>query len=146
MIDYALPVYYKTLKQTEMSRLESVQYRAAKVVSGALHFTSKEKLYSELGWETINERGNLLGLNFVHKIHFHETRPLVRNCMPMLNLQDNYEIRNKDVYVPFPHKGDKFKLSYFPNTTKLWNSIPTQIQLKPLDEFKIDIKKEIKPA
>ena len=67
VIDYALPVYYKTLKQTEMSRLESVQYRAAKVVSGALHFTSKEKLYDELGWETLTQRGNLLSLNICHK-------------------------------------------------------------------------------
>ena len=58
VIDYALPVYYKTLKQTELSRLESLQYRAAQIVTGALHFTSKEKLNNELGWETINERGN----------------------------------------------------------------------------------------
>ena len=44
VIDYALPVYYKTLKQIEMSRLDNLQYRAAKIVSGALHFTSKDKL------------------------------------------------------------------------------------------------------
>ena len=65
--------------------------------------------------------------------------------MPKLNLDNNYKIRNKGVYVPFPHKGDKFNLSFSPNTTKLWNSIQKQIQLKPLDEFKIGIKKEIKP-
>ena len=47
VIDYALPVYYKTLKQTEMSRLEKIQYRAAKVVTGALHLTSKDKLNAE---------------------------------------------------------------------------------------------------
>ena len=146
VIDYALPVYYKTLKQTEMSRLESVQYRAAKVVSGALHFTSKEKLYDELGWETLTQRGNLLSLNIFHKIHLHETRPLIRHCMPLLNMQDNYDIRHRGVYTPFPHKGDKFNLSFFPNTTKLWNSIPKQIQLKPIDDFKIDIKNEIKPV
>ena len=28
VIDYGLPVYFKTLKQTEMSRLENLQYRA----------------------------------------------------------------------------------------------------------------------
>ena len=85
VIDYALPVYYKTLKQTEMSRLDNLQYRAAKIVSGALHYTSKDKLNDELGWETITERGNLLSLNIFHKIHLHETRPLVRECMPILN-------------------------------------------------------------
>ena len=37
VIDYGLPVYFKTLTQTEISRLEQIQYRAAKLVSGALH-------------------------------------------------------------------------------------------------------------
>ena len=53
VIDYALPVYCKSLKQTELLRLENLQYRAAKIVTGAYHFTSKDKLNIELGWETI---------------------------------------------------------------------------------------------
>ena len=53
VVDYALPVYYKTLKQTELSRLENIQYRAAKIVTGALHFTSREKLNHELVMESI---------------------------------------------------------------------------------------------
>ena len=60
VIDYALPVYYKTLRQNELQRLENVQYRAAKIVSGALHLTSREKLNKELGWESISERGDFL--------------------------------------------------------------------------------------
>ena len=69
VIDYALPVYFKTLKQTEISRLENIQYRAAKLVTGTFHFTSKEKLNQELGWETIQKRGDILGLNIFHKIY-----------------------------------------------------------------------------
>ena len=48
-------------------------------------------------------------------------------------------------YVPFPYKGDKFNLSFFPNTSKMWNSLPKTIQIKNMDEFKIDIKNKIKP-
>lgn len=33
VVDYALPVYSKTLQQTEISRLENLQYRAAKIVT-----------------------------------------------------------------------------------------------------------------
>ena len=69
VIDYALPVYYKSLKQTDIARFENVQYKAGKVVTGALHFTSKDKLNLELGWETIADRGNLLSLNIFQKIH-----------------------------------------------------------------------------
>ena len=53
VIDYGLPIYCKSLKQTEISRLENLQYRAAKLVTGAFHFTSKDKLNIELGWESI---------------------------------------------------------------------------------------------
>ena len=70
VIDYALPVYFKTLKQTEMSRLENLQYRAAKIVTGAYHYTSREKLNTELGWETIEKRADILGLNIFQKIHW----------------------------------------------------------------------------
>ena len=55
VIDYALPIYANTLKQTEIARLERLQYRAAKVVTGALHFSSKDKLNVELGWESIQK-------------------------------------------------------------------------------------------
>ena len=73
MIDYVLPVYYKSLKQTDIARFENVQYKAGKVVTGALHFTSKDKLNLELDWETIADRENLLSLNIFQKIHLHET-------------------------------------------------------------------------
>ena len=43
IVDYALPVYCNTLKQTELSRLENLQYRAAKLVTGEFHYTNREK-------------------------------------------------------------------------------------------------------
>ena len=76
VIDYALPVYCNTLNQTELSRLENLQYRAAKLVTGTYQFTSRDKLNIELGWESIKKRSDNLGLNMFHKIHSYETRPL----------------------------------------------------------------------
>ena len=101
VLDYALPVYYKSLKQTELSRLENIQYRVAKIVTGALHFTNREKLNNELGWESILEHGNFLSVNIFHKIHLYDTRPLIRKCMPRLNQENNLNLRNKKRYVPF---------------------------------------------
>ena len=51
IIDYSLPVYGNNLKLTELARLDRIQYRAAKLVTGAEHFTNREKLNTELGWE-----------------------------------------------------------------------------------------------
>ena len=145
VIDYAFPVYYKSLKQTDIGRLENIQYRAGKIVSGALHYTSKEKLNLELGWESLIDRGNLLSLNIFHKIHRHETRPLIRTCMPKLDIDRQNFTRSKGGYIPFKYKNDKFNSSFFPNTLKLWNNLSKSIQCKDVDEFKLCIKNEIKP-
>ena len=146
VIDYALPVYYKSLKQTDIARLENIQYRAGKIVTGALHYTSKEKLNLELGWETIIDRGNLLSLSIFHKIHLHETRPLIRKFMPKLDIDRINFTRSKGGYIPFKPKDNKFNTSFFPNTLKLWNNLTKEIQCKDVHEFKLSVKKEIKPS
>ena len=56
LIDYALPIYANNLKLSDLARLDSLQYRAGKLVSGALHYTSREKLNKELGWEIFHTR------------------------------------------------------------------------------------------
>ena len=39
-----------------MSKLESIQYDAALAISGALRGTSTDKVFEELGWETLAHR------------------------------------------------------------------------------------------
>ena len=145
VIDYALTVYYKSLKITDMARLENIQYKAGKIVTGAFHFTSREKLNCELGWETIIERGNFLSLNFFHKIHIQETRPMIRKCMPRLDFEKQCPTRSKGGYIPFKYKNDKFNNYFFPNTLKIWSSLPLEIQLKDIPDFKTSLKQKIKP-
>ena len=142
VIDYGLPVYFKTLTQTQIARLENVQYRAAKVVTGALHFTSKEKLNLELGWETIQCRADMLGLNIFHKIHLKETRPLIQKCMPKLDIERTNLLRSKGGYLPFINYGDKFWKSFFPHISRLWNTIGLDVQCKTLEDFKLHTKKK----
>ena len=145
VIDYALPVYYNSLTKTEIGRLENLQYRAGKIVTGALHYTNKMKLNSELGWESIMDRGNLLSLNIFHKIHCHETRSLVKLCMPQVDYEKKHLTRSKSGYVPFRFKNNKFNNSFFPHTLNLWNKLPKHIQSENINDFKISIKNIIKP-
>ena len=145
VIDYALPVYCKSLKQTELLRLENLQYRAAKIVTGAYHFTSKDKLNIELGWETIQKRADLLSLNIFHKIHLNETRPLIKNCMTNLDIEGTHKTRSKGGYLPYKNFGVKFKTSFFPYTSGLWNSLPRNVKHKNLLEFKAFTNTEFKP-
>ena len=93
----------------EIVRLNQIQYIAAKLASGALHLTSQIKLNLELGWETISERAEFLGLSIFHKIHLFQTRPLIQNCMPLLIINNN---RSQVGYQLFQSKYVKY--SNFP--------------------------------
>ena len=65
--------------------------------------------------------------------------------MPILDFEQKCVWRFKGGYLPFKFNGDKFNNSFFPHTSKLWNSISKDIQCKDLYEFKVAMKKEIKP-
>ena len=145
VIDYALPVYCTTLKQTDLARLDNIQYRAAKLVTGAYHLTSRDKLNSELGWESIQKRCDILSLNIFHKIHRYETRPLIRTCMPTPDIEKKYPSRSKGGYIPFKKFNTKFNNSFFPHTTQLWNNLPNSVKCKDVIEFKKYIRSDLKP-
>ena len=145
VIDYGLIIHFHSLRQTEVARLTQIQYRAAKLVTGALHLTSRDKLDAELGWENISTRAEFLGLSLFHKIHLHETRPLVRTCMSTLsaNFQNT---RAKGCYVTFPNLGNHFSKSFFPHFTKSWNNLERSLQSEPdLSVFKEKLKLNLKP-
>ena len=80
VIDYSLPIYANNLKLTDLARLDRLQYRAAKLVTGALHFTSREKLNNELGWENMQTRINFLGLSFSTKFTCMKQDLLLKNA------------------------------------------------------------------
>ena len=95
VIDYCMPVYFGNLKVSDINRLDKIQYRAAKLVTGALHLSSKQKLNVELGWESLKVRFECLGLGLFHKINLGCTRPLVKSFMPQLQIHaHNISIQN----------------------------------------------------
>ena len=65
--------------------------------------------------------------------------------MPKANFGQNRKTRSKIGYVPDKFKGANFEKSFFPNTLKLWNRLPKEVQSKNLIDFKIDIKHRFKP-
>ena len=65
---------------------------------------------SELGWESIQCRANMLGLNIFHKIHLNETRPLIKICMPKLDWERRKPQRSKGGYLPFANKNDNLSI------------------------------------
>ena len=58
-------IYYNNLKQSDIYRLNQIQYRAGKLVTRALHFKSSSMLFLELGWEELSSRYNRFPLSSV---------------------------------------------------------------------------------
>ena len=61
--DVAIPNKYSIFNQENPNSLakkvESIQYEAARVVTGAWKSTSMAKLYANLGWESLSDRSTL---------------------------------------------------------------------------------------
>ena len=55
-LDYADVIFDEPSNATFSNRIESAQYNAALAITGTIRGTSKEKLYQELGFETMKER------------------------------------------------------------------------------------------
>ena len=143
-MDYGIIVWGTTLKQSDLDRLERIQYRAAKLVTGALHLTSREKLNNELGWETIKVRVDYLGLCLFHKINLEVTRPLVRTCMSSKNFRDKNS-KHFGNFQKHPNYGVKFTNSFFPYFTNKYNTLSRSIRNHDLSEFKNELKDRLKP-
>ena len=144
VIDYGILVYYHSLTQADKNRIDKLQYNASKLVSSTLHYTSRIKIEQELGWESISKRAEFLGLTLFQKIHCNQTRPHIKNCMPLISNRASDQT-NTCIYQQFPFKGVLFSNSFFPYMTKKWNNLPQSLKIKPIDEFKLGLKGLIKP-
>ena len=142
-LEYGLVIYYHTLKQTEIARVQQIQYRAAKLCTGALHFTNQIKLEQDLAWESISNRVKFLGLSIFHKIHCFQTRPLIRKCLPKLNISN---LRGDGNYEKGKFKSQKYSNSFFPYFSQLWSKLDKSLKGEgDQDIFKAKLKQILKP-
>ena len=139
--DYALPLYYSSLNISQKKRLAQIQYRAAKLCTGALHLTSQIKLELYIGWESLETRATCLGLGIFQKILNGNTRPLVRKCMPFFNSERHHNTRHQRIFNTTKNSSVKFSRSFFPYITKKYELLPKSCRVKTdKDVFKQELK------
>ena len=78
-------------------------------------------------------------------MHLHLTRPLVRKCLSKPDWNNDNRTRSKGGYMPYKNFGHNFQNSFFPYMTKTWNNIPINQRCKNLEDFKAELKHNIKP-
>ena len=68
ILDYADIIYDKPRTESFKDKLEMVQYNAALVIAGAIKGTARDRIYRELGLESVAERRWSRKIFFFHKI------------------------------------------------------------------------------
>ena len=110
-------------------QLDAVHIEAARIITGATKLCSLEKLFAELGWESLQERRNKHKLIILYKITNGLTPQYLQDSLPQL-LQENtsYDIRNSnDIRNPSANTNLFFN-SFLPSPIRAWNDLPEDIK------------------
>ena len=144
-LDYGDIIYDFPGNATFTQKLESVQYNACLAITGCIRGTSREKLYSELGIESLSDRRFSRRLFFFYKI-FHGLAPrYLFNYLPPQNdgLRD---VRSRLPIYPLHARTERFRNSFFPYCISQWNTLDSRIRdLPSISSFKRAIYDFVRP-
>ena len=121
-------------------KLEFIQYNACLAITGAIRGTSKEKLYQELGLESLQLRRWYKKLGMFYKSP--------QYLFKLISEKNHaYAARNVDNIPCFKIRHNFFKNSLFLSTIIEWNNLdPTLRNSKSFVVFKNSILKFIRPS
>ena len=125
-LDYGDVIYDKAYNESFKSKLESIQYNAALAITGAIKGSSTEKIYSELGLESLGMRRWYRKLSFLFKIIKNESSPYLFNLLP--NNPRQQITRNSNNFPIFRINHEYFKSTFFPSAILEWNKLDSFIR------------------
>ena len=127
-LDYGDIIYDQTFNESFHQRIESIQYNAAIAITGAIRGTSSEKLYQELGLESLNQED---GFHLIpDRVKFYSTRSSQIDNISNIKTRSSF-----------------FRNSFFPSTITKWNKLDCDIRnSNSLNIFKLSLLKFVRPV
>ena len=128
--------------------LESVQGSAALAVTGAWRRTNTDKIYEELGWESLKK--------VLHRRYYRRTTlfyKIVNKCTPEylrapINLAriKPYNFRNTNVLEPINSRTNRFASSFYPFCVNKRNNLESNVRALPtISQFKMALIRIMTP-
>jgi len=113
----------------ESDLLESLQFDAMRVITGAMKGTHREDLITETGLLRLSDRRKLHKLLLLYKMVNKLTPSYVSSmCPPFVSEISRYPLRiSNNLHLPYV-RTDKSKSAFLFSATKLWNSVPQSIR------------------
>ena len=122
--------------------IESVQYNAALTITGAIRGSSREKLYHELGLESLPDRRWYRKLCFYYKITHNDCPLCLTEFVPIVKSSSYSLSSNQSLYYS---RTERFRASFFHSSTYNWNKLDPDIQKSsPLEKYKRALMKFIR--
>ena len=111
-LDYSDMIYDQTFNMSFQQKMETIQYNAALAITGAIIGSSREKLYQELGLETLQQRRWYRKLCCFYKILKSQSPKFLYSIIPIHNM--SYRTRQCNKIPAINMKHDFFRNTFFP--------------------------------
>ena len=144
LIDYGDIIYDQPQNESFCEKLEPTQYKAALAITGAIQGTSRDKLYQELGLESLKSRRWYKRLSCMFKIMNREAPNYLINLIPRCE----QTILTRNNHIPIYHcHTDCFEYSFFPSTLSDWFKLDLNIRnSESIEVFKRKLLSFIRPV
>ena len=109
-LDYGHIVYDQPNNSSLSEKIESLQYNAALAITSAIKRSSKEKLYQELGFESLKDRRKMRKLCYLYKVTSSKRPSYLYDMLPPLQRSQ----RNQGFFQPLLCRTEIFKNSFLP--------------------------------
>ena len=142
-LDYGDIIYDQPNNQSFSDKIESVQYNSALAITGAIHGSSKDKLYNELGLESLRDRRWMRRLSYFYKIISTQSPAYLSNYLPPYTISQRYP----NSFLTVRCRTVSFQNSFFPYSVSQWNQLNIEIRNSisyPI--FRNSLLKLIKPS
>ena len=144
-LDYGDVIYDRAFNESFQNKLESFQYNDASAITGAVRGSSREKLYQELGLESLKSRRWYQKLCLFFKLKKNKHPSYLFDMIP--KVLSTRTTRNYNNIPLFNVKHEYFRNSFFPSTVIEWNKLDNNIRnSESVSAFKKQILKFIRPS
>ena len=109
-----------------MDSLEKIQYQAALAVTGTWNGSSLNKLYDELGWESLTERWASRLIQF-YKIKNDSTAIYLKSPIPPPRTH-LFGLRVENIIPEIKFNTTRYRDSFCPHSITIWNNIDSEFR------------------
>ena len=130
----------------DAARLDTLQNRAGRLVTGAMFRTSTDSLLQDLGWDELTVRRQIHKLTTYHRFTNprHQTPNYIRAIMPETRAEGTGRTsRNSNTHTMPPNRTTSYQNSFFLSTGKYWNQLPESTRSLPPHSLKREMSKRL---